>query len=204
MAKRKTRPVQKAKTTLTDGQGYYTTTLGKRMKMRPVSQIKLKRVQASVEFPPAPTKKIETVTGETEEFELDEETAETDEEKKAVADHKAEVARLSEILMDRVVRLIFDEGVDLEMEDEKGQLLEWAQERLEIYGIAIPESGWELKKEYIEDELVGDPAEDFTGVILAQGEILKIDHEVLAAARNSFRGDVRPNGTDSETAIASD
>lgn len=170
----------------------WTNSLGREIKLRPVSQVRqqqltqtvIKRFREAGEPIDPPKYKVIDVAGTEEWFDHTKETIETagEEEKVAWTAHKAALKRLQQEITTRTTKLLLLEGLEIEEPTE-----EW-ESRQRYWDIPVPDDPFEKKIEYIVTEILPTPW-DQTECILAvmKAGSAGLDDEVMAAAEDSFR-----------------
>jgi len=167
----------------------FTTRSGHIIDIMPIPQLQAAKVQQANQkkaqelYPAtAPTYTVPLMGGGVQTFQHDDESAQTPEEKAAMAEYKANLAKQATFLSERMLKFYFVKGTKIKLPEDNG----WA-ELEEAFGVEVPSEPLERLFHYIMNELLVD-AEDIGGLTNAIMEETGVDKETLDAARASFRG----------------
>lgn len=165
----------------------FTTSAGVAIGIQPVPPLLIEEVRLaahkSVEVPPRPTYEVELPDGSKMTYEHDEKSVQTNEERAAWDRYQAALTRQSQTAATKVMDLFMVRGTSIDMPDG------W-QEMQEFFGLKLPTNPVALKIHYLRTELLTttDDINNLMGAIL---EASGIDRNILQAAQNSFRGQLR-------------
>jgi len=167
----------------------FTTSLGVRIPVRPISPTLFNRVMHSVKTPDPPTYEVEIAGGGTQTFAHDEDSIKGDPEAEKVWREYIEATNQAEAERNlRVLRLVILKGTALEMPKDD----EWSE--LQTYlGLAVPEDPVERYIHYLETEALGDQ-DDISGLMAAVGRAMGVSQEEIDQSVESFRNNLGNRG----------
>lgn len=177
---------------------YFTTSAGRKIEIQSVPMLLLEDVRLkameTVQVPPIPTYTVELADGSTVPYAHDEKSIAdektSEDERQAWKAYKEALQRQSTVSANKVMELFLAKGVilseDLSLEGE------WA-ELQRYFGIELPVHPIALKIHYLKTEVLTSP-DDIGGLISKVMEGSGIDPNLLAAARASFRSNLRQEG----------
>lgn len=165
----------------------YITRRGKKIKFVNIQGL-LEAFYASHKEPEGPKYAVPKIGGGVEYHPLTEKTAETDEEKRALAAHQKVLAAHTEKVSQDFTNLILQRGIEFDIDDEA-----WITEQ-EQFGISVPTEPNARRKHYLQTEvLTGSKAEiqeDVSKIIAGVLNESGVDKEATAQLEAIFRGDV--------------
>jgi len=150
--------------------------------------------------PKPPTYTIQGMGGLIEEHPLDDKSADTDQEKAALAQYKEAAAAHDEKTTRDFINLIFMRGI--RVVEKNG---DWADEQEKLFGIQVPSDPAQRNKHYLTTEVLGGLSPDelkeetahiVSGVMRMSG----MDREAVSHIEGIFLGTVGPDAGDSDTA----
>lgn len=177
---------------------YFTTSTGRKIEIQSVPMLLLEDVRLkameTVQVPPIPTYMVELADGSTVPYAHDEKSITdektSEEERQAWKAYKEALQRQSTVSANKVMELFLAKGVILS--EDLSPEGEWA-ELQRYFGIELPVHPIALKIHYLKTEVLTSP-DDIGGLISKVMEGSGIDPNLLAAARASFRGNLRQEG----------
>lgn len=104
----------------------YTTANGHKITIKPVPPFLLDDILSSIKYPDIPTYEVETAGGEIEVHPHDETTLESDADKKAWEQYRADLEAAKEQENDQMMKVMFLKGIDIGLEGERFE--NWKEE----------------------------------------------------------------------------
>jgi hypothetical protein len=148
----------------------------------------LDRFRASHVEPRPPEYEAPTIGGGVERHPLTDQTAETDVEKKALAEHRKLLAAFQEKVSSDFVNLVLQRGIEIEINGD-----EWARGQAQ-FGIDVPTDPAARRQHYLQTEVLtgskDDIQEDITRIITGVLNASGVDKEATAQLEAVFRGDL--------------
>lgn len=175
---------------------FFETTAGTKIKIQPIAMLDLQLAQNAVEREfrsrgepiDPPTYEIETVGGDKEIFNHNEETIRnaSPEEKAGWERHIEATTRMGLEIQERTA-LVFLEGACIELPSDDG----WAKRRERLFGEKVPEDLEQMKLYYVNNVLLKTPA-DKAGLMLAiqRLSLTGANEEAIEAMESLFRSQV--------------
>lgn len=178
---------------------------GRRIRTKKVSPFVIERILNSMEQPKTPTYSVTTVTGDEQEFELNEKMLEGEDFEARPEEQKAEWKKkwqeykdadttFRSELNEKLLNLIFYKVVDEAVPDDD----EWIEDQ-EFIGIDVPrDNKRELKVHYIKTEVITSPS-DIEGLLAHTMKSIGVRKEVLLQVEDSFRDRVQGEKVEGDT-----
>jgi hypothetical protein len=162
----------------------YTATTGHVVRFKPIGGL-LSLIEKSLEDPPVPTRRIETVGGDYYDEPMDEASAEhpdvSDEDKARWRAYVEDRAAIKDERWQKILTVCLSRGIEADMPDGDG----WVREYREVFGLNVPDGEDERRLFWIRAEVIGAPVDEVaivTGVRLAG----MVRREVIDAAKAIF------------------
>lgn len=160
----------------------FTSSNGRAITIRPVSQFKIDTIRGSKKEVPVPTYTVTNVAGEAQEFPLDEEIAKNQGREAEWAAYKAAYAKNEAAFAKKYFSLLVWDGTDVEID------LDW-EEECRFFG-TLPENRIEKKVQYVYDQILMTP-EDMNDLMAEILLVSQISKEVVDNLRATFRARIQ-------------
>jgi hypothetical protein len=164
----------------------YMTSKGAKVTFVGLNPVRLEKIQNAGKLPPVPTRSMETAFGEEQKEELTADSLQNDEEKKQWAEYVKERDAILNKRNENVLKYVFFDGIKI----DDSTIDEWKAEQEEVWGIEVPNNRVDLKVDYINSEVIGNP-EDLGNIMAGVMERTGVPAEMLDELRASFRGTLR-------------
>lgn len=173
-----------------EGEDYIITTRGERVDFLAVSNTLLQKTQTQGTLPPVPYREVPTAFGEAQKEELTEDDLRTDEEKAQWAAYVEARDAILEKRNNDFLKAVFIKGTKVNEE----KLEAWKKEQVEEWGFELPEKGFDMKLQYIQEEIASDPIDQMNIIVgvLGKSGLPEKEREKMRAM---FRGALRQNPT---------
>lgn len=162
----------------------YKTTRGIEIEITSVPMMLIDKINAAHKDPEPPTYDITALGGRIEHHPLDDQTAETDEEKAALADWKKRKAEAEAERNRAFMRVVMLRGIKIQMPADET----WVTEQ-RLMGLIVPDDPTERRLHFIETEVFGGMVDyqEITRLVMIESGV---DMEAVRQASELFRGDM--------------
>jgi hypothetical protein len=162
----------------------FTSSNGRTVTIRPVSQFKIDTIRGSKKEISVPTYSVTNVAGDVQEFPLDEEIAKSQGREAEWAEYKKANAKNEAAFAKKYFSLLIWDGTDVEISPE------W-EEECAFFG-TLPENRIEKKVQYVYDQILMTP-EDMNDLMAEILLVSQISKEVVDNLRTTFRSRIQRN-----------